>query len=139
MCTYIYFAYIGSLDGDEMSPPLDDPGVDPDYDQDMANVDDQAGTDRPGPHVTQVPTGVRHRPDTRFRMELGNQLCRLLVEEGVRPTTIREIKADDRLATIWRGMPHDMLTQMYHVVGATSLVARLRRVVRCRHGGDVVR
>ena len=41
----------------------------------MAYAEDQDG-DRLGPHDhAQVPMGVRRRPDTRFRMELGNQLC----------------------------------------------------------------
>ena len=92
LCTYIYFANIGSFDGDEMPPPPNDLGLDPDDDQDMADAEDQAGEDTPGPHVAQVSTSVaRRRPDTRFRMELGDQLCALLVEGEVMPATMREI------------------------------------------------
>ena len=91
MCNYIYFTDIGSFFGVEMPPPPNDPSVDPDDDQEMADAEDQAG-DRPGPHdQAHVPAGVRRRLDTQFRMDLGDQICQLLVEEEFRTTTIREI------------------------------------------------
>ena len=45
MCTCIYFADIGSFDGDEMPDPPHDPGVDlSDYDQEMDDApEDDAG------------------------------------------------------------------------------------------------
>ena len=71
----MFFLDIGSFFGYEMSSPQNDPGVDLDDDQEMAGAEDQAG-DRPGPHDhAQVPASVRRRPNTRFRMELGGQLC----------------------------------------------------------------
>ena len=61
------------------------------------------------------------------------------MEEGVRSATIREIQEDDRMIEMWRGMPRDMLTLMWHVIGATGLVARLRRALRHRRGRDAIR
>ena len=102
MCTYIYFSNIGSFDGDDMPTPPNDPGVDPDDDQEMADAEDWAGANIPAPHVAQVPAGVRGRPNTIFRMDLGEQICQLLVEEGVKLATMREIRADHRLSNAER-------------------------------------
>ena len=67
LCTCIYFADIGSFDGDEMPDPSHDPGVDPnDYDQEMDDVpDDEASgaVERrvdPAPHGAPVPPFARH-------------------------------------------------------------------------------
>ena len=71
-------------------------------------------------------------------MELGDQLTTLIVEVGIRPAHMRDIKADGRLLQMWRGMQCDMYMLMQHVVGATTLVTQLRRTVgRYRHGRDV--
>ena len=80
MCTYIYFADIGSFDGDEMPDPPHDPSIDTDdYDQEMADVpDDEAGgaAERrvdPAPHGAPIlPFATRGRPETRYQMELGS-------------------------------------------------------------------
>ena len=51
----------------------------------MADAKDQASADRLGPHGAPVLHFVRRRPHNRLRMELGDQLCALFVEVGVRP------------------------------------------------------
>ena len=140
LCTCIYFADIGSFDGDEMSDPPHDPGVDPnDYDQEMADAPDQdeaSGTserrvDPHAPHGAPVlPFARRGRPETRYRMELGSQLCGLISNAGIRPAHYREIQGDNRLIQMWRGMLRDMYSLMRHVVEATTTVTRLRRTVR---------
>ena len=76
--------------------------------------------------------GMRHRVDIRFRMELGDQLCRLLVDEGVCPATIRDIQADHMLMNLWWDILHDMMSLMCHIIGASRLLA----VRRDRHHGD---
>ena len=43
LCTCIYFADIGSFDGEDMSAPPHDPSVDPDDDQGMLDVEDHQG------------------------------------------------------------------------------------------------
>ena len=73
LCTCIYFADIGSFDGDEMPEPPHDPGVHPDDDQDMADAEDhdqEAGAERHAlVGVSVSPFTRRDRPDTRYRME----------------------------------------------------------------------
>ena len=81
----------------------------------------------------QIPVGMCHRANIQFRMELGDELCRLLVDEGVCPTLIRDIQADRRLPHLWRGMPRDMLALMHHIVGASRELAQSRRG---KHHGD---
>ena len=49
------------------------------------------------PHVVFVSPFARHRPDSRLRLELCNQLCEFFVEVGVKPATMREIQVDARL------------------------------------------
>ena len=61
-------------------------------------------------------------------MELGSQLCGLISYAGIRPAHYREIQGDDKLLQMLRGMPHDMYGLMRHVVGATTVVTRLRRI-----------
>ena len=57
MCTCIYFADIGSFDGEEMPEPPHDPGVDPDDDdQDMADVEDDHDEDEVGAAERHDPT-----------------------------------------------------------------------------------
>ena len=137
LCTCIYFADIGSFDGNEMLDPPHDPGVNlDDYDQEMADAleDEADGTAErrtdPVPHGASVPPFARRgRPKTRYRMELGNQLCGLISKAGIRPAHYREIQGDDRLLRMWRGMPRDMYGLMLHVVGAMTAVTRLRRIV----------
>ena len=67
--------------------------------------------------------------NARYRMELRNQIIALLVEAGIYPADFRDIEADDRLLQMWRGMPRDMYNLMWHVVGVTTVVMRLRRTV----------
>ena len=105
--------------------------MDPDDDYDMLDLEDhEAGGDRPAPTDAWIlPFSRRNRLDSRLRMELGDQLCALFVEVGVRPTIMRDIQASGRLVHMWRGMPHDMYNLMWHVVRATTLVMRLRRTL----------
>ena len=139
LCTCIYFADIGSFNGKNTLTPSNDLGVDADDDQDMVDVEDhEVGADKPAPASAPVPPFARRsRPDSRFRLELGDQLCAFFVEVGVRPATMRDIRADGRLVHMWRGMPRDMYNLMRHVVGATTLVTQLRRTVASyRRGRD---
>ena len=127
LCTCIYFADISSFDGKEMPEPSHDPGVDPDDDKDMADVEDhdqEAAGERHAPYAgVPVPPFARHgRPDTRYRMELGDQLSALIIEAGIRPAHYKDIHADDRLIRMWRGMSRDMYNLMWHVAGATIVV-----------------
>ena len=97
-CTYIYFTNFGSFDGDAMLVPPNDLGVDLDDDQDVADAEDhEAGANILRPHGALVSPFSRRRLDSRLRMELGNQLCALFVEVGVKPATMREIQVDARL------------------------------------------
>ena len=106
----------------------------------MADAKDhEASVDRLAPAGASVLPFARHRLDSRLRMELDNELCALFVEAGVRPATMRDIQGDGRLVHMWRGMPRDMFTLMWHVVGATNLVTWLRKALRCRRGQDAVR
>ena len=70
-----------------------DPGVDLDDDQDMLDANDhEAGAERLAPAGALVPPFPRRgRLDSRFRFELGDQLCALIIEARVRPTTMRDI------------------------------------------------
>ena len=132
LCTCIYFADIGSFDGEDMLAPPHDPGVDPNDDQDMSYVEDhqEADAERPAPAGAPIlPFARRGSLDSKYRMELGYQLTTLIVEAGIRPTTMRDIHADGRLLHMWRGMLRDMYNLMRHVVGDTTLVTWLRRIV----------
>ena len=62
LCTCIYFADIGSFDGEEISGPPHDPGVDPDDDQGMSDAEDhqEAGAEGPTPDGVMVPPFSRH-------------------------------------------------------------------------------
>ena len=114
-----------------------DLGVDPDDDQDMADAEDDHGQDEVGAterhapaHGASVPPFARcGRLKTRYRMELGNQLCALIVDAGIRPAHYRDIQADDSLLWMWRGTPHDMYGLIRHVVGDMKSVTRLRRTI----------
>ena len=100
-----------------MPPPPPDPGVDLDDDEVMPDAEDhqEAGADQ-RPALAGAP--VRGRlGDTRYRMELGDQLIALIVETDIRPTHYRDIYADDRLLQMWRGMPRDMYSLIRHIVG----------------------
>ena len=111
LCTCIYFADIGYFDGEDMPTPPHDLGVDPDDDQGMPDVEDhqEAGVERHAPASASVPPFPRHgRPDTRYRMELGDQLSALIFEVGIKPAHYRDIQVDDRLLQMWRGMLRDM-------------------------------
>ena len=126
-CTCIYFADIGSFDGEEMLEPPHDLGVDPDDDQDMADAkdhDQEVGGERHAPHAgAAVPPFSRHgRPDTQYTMDFFNQLSALIIEAGIRPAHYIDIQVDDRLLRMWRGMSCDMYNLMQHVVGATTIV-----------------
>ena len=138
LCTCIYFADIGYFDGEDMPAPPHDPVVDLDGNQDMPDVEDhqEAGAESFALAGVSIPPFSRHvRLDSRYRMELGNQLTALIFEAGFRPATMRDIQANGRLLNMWRGMPRDMYNLMRHVVGATTLVTWLRRTIaRYRHG-----
>ena len=146
LCTCIYFADIGSFDGDEMSDPPHDRGVDPDdYDKEMADVpeDEADGTAErrvdPAPHGASVPPFARRgRPETKYRMDLGSQLCGLISDAGIRPAHYKEIQGGERLLWMRRGMLRDMYGLMRHIVVATTAVTRLRRIFRSyRRSRDV--
>ena len=82
------------------------------------------------PHGAPVPHFSRRgQPRTRYQMELGSQLYGLISNAGIRPAHYRETQGDDRLLRMWRGMLRDMYDLMQHVVGATTAVTRLRRIV----------
>ena len=135
LCTCIYFVDIGSFDGETMSEPPHNPGVDLDDDQKMAYAEDhgqEASGERHAPHAgaSVPPFARRGRLDTRYMMELGDQLSALIVEVGIRPVYYRDIQTDDRILQMGRGMLRDMYSLMRHVVGATIAVTRLRRIVR---------
>ena len=107
LCTCIYFADIGSFDGKDVSAPPHDPCVYTDDDQGMPDAEDhqEVGVDRHAHAGTPVPPFARRgRLDTRYKMELGDQLTALIVEAGIRPATMRDIQADGRLLHMWRGM-----------------------------------
>ena len=114
-----------------------------DLDDDQGMPDDEVHQEvdakRPTLVGVPVPSFVRHgRLDSRYRMELGDQLTASTVEAGIKPANMRDIQADGRLLHMWRGMPHDMYSLMRHVVGATTLVMQLRRTVtRYRRARDV--
>ena len=139
LCNCIHFGDIGSFDGDDMPAPPNDPSVDPNDDQDMLDADDhEASAEIPAPASMPILTFGRHgRLDSRFRLELGDQLYALIVEEGVMLATMRDIQANVRLLNMWRGMSCDMYKLMRHVVGAMTLVTRLRRTIaHYRRGQD---
>ena len=116
LCTCIYFADIGSYDGEEMPPPPPDPVVDLD---DLDAEDQQeAGAERPAPVGALMHCQLN---DARYKVNFGNQISALIVKVGIRPAHYRDIEADDRLLRMWRGMPRDMYNLMQHVVGATTL------------------
>ena len=96
----------------------------------------EPGVERPDPAGAPIPHFSRHgRLDRRLRMELGDQLCALILEARLMPTTMRDIHANSRLVHMWRGMSRDMYSLMWHVVGSMTLVTQLRRyVARYRHG-----
>ena len=123
MCTCIYFADIGSFDGEEMPPPPPDLGVDP-HDEDEGMPDITENHHEAGPYQRPAPVGALMRgrclSDARYRMELGDQLIALIVEAGIKPAHYRDIEADDRLLWKWRGMPCDMYSLMWHVVAVTT-------------------
>ena len=93
LCTCIYFVDIGSFDGEEMSGPPHDLGVDPDDDHDMANAEDAHDQDEASAverhalaHRAPIfPFARRGQPETRYRMDLGNHLCALIIDAGIRP------------------------------------------------------
>ena len=100
LCTCIYFVDIGSFDGEDMPTPPHDPGVDPDDDQGMPDAEDheEASVERHAPAGAPIlPFARCGQLDTRYRMELGDQLSALIVEVGIRPAHYRDIQADDRL------------------------------------------
>ena len=140
LCTCIYFADIGSFDGEDMPAPAHDPGVDPDDDQGMPDVEDhqEADVERLAPAGAPVSPFARcGRLDARYRMELGDQLTALIIEAGIRPANMRYMQVDGRLLHIWRGMSCDMYIMMRHAVGATTLATWLRRTIsRYRRGRD---
>ena len=62
MCTCIYFADIGSFDGEEIPETPHDSGVDPDDNHDMEDAEDhdqEAGVERHPPAGVPVPPFAR--------------------------------------------------------------------------------
>ena len=102
-----------------MPKPPHDPSVDPNDDQGMPNAKDhqEAGAERPAPAGALVlPFARRGRLDTRYMMELGDQLTALIVEADIKPAHMRDIQANSRLLQMWRGMSRDMYRLMQHVI-----------------------
>ena len=92
LCTCIYFVNIGSFDDEDMPTPPHDLGVDTVDDHGMPDVEDhqEAGVERSAPASAPVPPFSRHgRLDSKYTLQLGDQLTPLIVEAGMRPTTIR--------------------------------------------------
>ena len=118
LCTCIYFAAIGSFDGEEMPPPPHDLGVDLDDNEGIPNAKDhqEVSADRTTPAGALVHNRLN---DARYRMKLGDQLSALILEVGIRPAHYRDIEADDKLIQMWRDMPSDMYSLMRHVIGVT--------------------
>ena len=59
----------------------------------------------PAPHSASIPPFARcGRPETRYRMELGNQLCGLISDVGIRSTSRNSDASRDRSP---RGVPDD--------------------------------
>ena len=117
--------------------------MDLDDDQGMPDAKDhqEADAERPPLAGAPVPPFARHgQLDSKYRMELGDQLTALIIEVGIRSANMRDIQADGRLLHMWRGMPCDMYSLVRHVIGATTLVKRLRRTVaHYRFGRDAPR
>ena len=89
-----------------MSGPPHDPSVDPNNDdQDMDDAkdhhdeDEASAVERHAPaHGPPVPPFARcGQPETRYRMELANQLCALIVDVGIMPAHYIDIQGNDRL------------------------------------------
>ena len=78
-CT-IYFADICTFIGNMPPPPVDD-------DEEMMH-EVAAGQ---GPRV-QILGGMRHKPDTIFKLDLGDRLSALLTEVGFFPILMQYIK-----------------------------------------------
>jgi hypothetical protein len=73
-----------------------------------------------------IPGSMRHRLDTRFRLELGDQLCALLVEVGVHPVMMQDIREYPMLLDIWREISCDMMPLMHYIVRSTRILAERR-------------
>jgi hypothetical protein len=84
LCT-IYFPDIGTFIGHVPPPPTDD-------DEEMMHE----ATTSQGPRV-HIPDDMHYRPNTRFRLELGDRLSSLLIDVGVFPALMQEIMADPTL------------------------------------------
>ena len=69
---------------------------------------------------------MHRRPDTRFRLELGDQISTLLTKVGIFPDLMRDIREYPILLDIWRDMPHDLMPLMRHIVGAFRVLAARR-------------
>ena len=67
-----------------------------------------------------------HRPNRRVHIELEDHICALFVREGVACAHVREIKHDPHIFDIWRKLPHDTTTLMFHVVGFLTLIQNLQ-------------
>jgi hypothetical protein len=78
-----------------------------------------------GPLV-QIHEKMRGRLDTRFKLELGDRLYALLVEMGVYPVLMRDIRKNTILLELWREMSHNIMPLICHIVGATRLRATRR-------------
>ena len=81
LCT-IYLIDIGTFVGDTIPHPPYDP-LD---DKEMVDV-----VEGESPPRVQILVGIWRRVDIRFRMELGDRLCRLLVDEEVYLVMIKGI------------------------------------------------
>jgi hypothetical protein len=72
LCT-IYFVDIGTFTGDVPPPPVDE-------DEEMI----PKATMSQGPQVL-IPDDMHRRPNTKFRLELGDRLSTLFIKVGVCP------------------------------------------------------
>ena len=62
------------------------------------------------------------RLDRRVCIELAYHRCDLFVREVVPPTHVREITHDPYIFSIWRKLPHDMMSLMHHVVDSLNII-----------------
>jgi hypothetical protein len=121
-CT-IYFADIGTFIGDPPPPLADD-------DEDII-LEVMASQ---GPQV-QIPDGMHRRLDTRFRLELGDQISALLTKVGVFPALMRDIKAYPMLLELCMEMSHDLMHLMCHIIVVSRILA-VKRALDDRHNSS---
>jgi hypothetical protein len=67
-----------------------------------------------------------HKLDTRVRLEVGDELCRVMTRHIVVLVPPRDILRIEEISTTWRCLPHDMMMLMCHIFGAFNLIDMLR-------------